>query len=379
MTGLRAGTHATTRTVSAPRVLFLGSGYAGHRTRFENLRAHTEDDPRIRPDYRLVSGWREGGRIERLPFASRAAKGRIRATVEAAAFLRVPRPDVIWTAALTAVRPWAAGHAGPLRRPLILDEDCAIEARDMWAEVYWNRSPHRGLKRRAQDWLDQRLLNQATFWTPWSEWAARSLRSAGVPDERIVVLPPGVDLDEWRPPPCGRTPPAGPVRLLFVGGDFARKGGRILCDVLREQAPGRFELEVVTREDVPAMPGVRVHRTEANSPLLRALYRDADLFVLPSLAECFGIATVEAMASGLPVIAGNTGAGPEIVGDDSGWTIPPTHHDLAASLDAVWDRRAYLPSIGARARARAVSRFDGAANDARVIELLLRADGVPGR
>ncbi|MDQ3699668.1 MAG: hypothetical protein M3442_01970, partial [Chloroflexota bacterium] len=44
----------------APRVLFLGSGYAGHKTRYLNLQAHSRHDPRIRPTFRCVTGWEEG-------------------------------------------------------------------------------------------------------------------------------------------------------------------------------------------------------------------------------------------------------------------------------------------------------------------------------
>jgi hypothetical protein len=56
----RAGSAARHRHVqgAAPRVLFLGLNYAGHRTRFANLQAHTTDDPRIRPSYRCVTGWK---------------------------------------------------------------------------------------------------------------------------------------------------------------------------------------------------------------------------------------------------------------------------------------------------------------------------------
>ena len=68
----------------------------------------------------------------------------------------------------------------------------------------------------------------------------------------------------------------------------------------------------------------RVHRAEANSPLLRQLYADADLFVMPTRAEAFGIVTVEAMASGLPVIVGDVGGGRSIVDHGkTGWLIPP--------------------------------------------------------
>lgn len=356
-----------------PHVLFLGSGYAGHRTRFSNLVEHSQHDGRINPSYRLVSGWRDDGVIERAGFVPRSMRGRIRAATEASNLLRVPRPDVVWTAALTAIRPWIPWYSGPMRRPLIIDRDCTSEARDAWSYVYWNRPPHRGTRRRVHEWLDKALADRVTFWTPWSQWAADSLLAAGIPEERVRVLPPGVDLTHWRAPEGGRPAPRERVRLLFVGGDFTRKGGEMLLDVLEAWGECGFELDIVTREAVRERPGVRVHRAEPNSPLLRCLYERADAFIMPSVAECFGIATVEAMASGLPVIVGDTGAGPEIVGPEAGWVIQPTREGIAEALRGAWALREDLPAMGAAARNRAETRFDGVANDRAVVDLVLEA------
>ena len=72
----------------------------------------------------------------------------------------------------------------------------------------------------------------------------------GVPAEKIHVISPGVDLAQWpRVTPderlaasAGRLP-----RLLFVGGDFERKGGRLLLDCFERALAGRCELDIVTQ------------------------------------------------------------------------------------------------------------------------------------
>ena len=131
-----------------PRVLFLGSLYAGHRTRFANLRAHVEADPRIEASFRGVSGWIDGGAIERLPLLPAAAKGRLRALREASAFATLPRPDAVWSAVSSALLPFAWAQLGPLRRPLVLDLDETLELRERYAEPYYRRAPRRGLRAR---------------------------------------------------------------------------------------------------------------------------------------------------------------------------------------------------------------------------------------
>jgi glycosyltransferase involved in cell wall biosynthesis len=137
---------------------------------------------------------------------------------------------------------------------------------------------------------------------------------------------------------------------------------------------GRCELDIVTREEVAATPGVRVHRAEANSPELRALFARSELFVLPSLVEFFGIAAVEALASGLPAIVSEVGAGAEIVDHgETGWVVAPTVEEIASALLAALDSRERLPAMGRRAREVAEQRFDGTANDRAVVDAILDA------
>jgi len=358
-----------TRRNQRPRVLFLGSTYAGWKTRQLNIEAHTRLDGRIDPIYRQVSGWHDGGLIERLP-APRGFRGRARAVIEARSFASIPRPDVIWTSCGELVVPYLWAQAGPLKRPVVLETDWSLEQQESMAPLYFNRAPRRGPRRKLSELSERALFAQVSLFTPISNWAADGLRRAGVEDRRIRVLHPGVDLSLWKPRP--RRVHEGPLKLLFVGGDFARKGGHILLQVMRERFARDCVLDVVTREDVPETPGVTVHRCEPNSPDLVRLYQEADLFVMPTRAECFGHVSVEAMASGLPVIVGDVGGARDIVDHgETGWLVRPEAGALADALATALANRYILPEMGARARRVAEERFDGVRNDQVLVELIL--------
>lgn len=358
-------------TARIPRALFVGIDYVGQRTRFESLIEHASSDPRIAPEFRWVTGWRVGGRIERLPFIPDHVKGRLRAVAQARAIARLPRPDVIWTSVAEVAIPHLWSQVGPLRRPMVLDLDGTVEQIEAMAPQYFGRAPRRGMRLRVATLLQRAMWSRTAMFAPWSKWAADGLRQRGIDGSRIRILPPGVDLDAWRP--VDRTRPEGHrPRLLFVGGDWKRKGGDNLLDVFRAEFARQCTLDVVTRDTVPAAPGVTVHRLEANSPGLRELYRQADLFVLPTTAECFGIASVEAMASGLPVIMGDVGGARDIVEDGrSGWLIAPTREGLRTALARALARPDLLVAMGRHGRQVAERRFDGRANDANVIDLLV--------
>jgi len=293
--------------------------------------------------------------------------------LSAGAMGKLPRPDVTWTAAGEVTLPWSWSQAGPLRRPLIRDLDATFDQMEATAELYWKRRPRKGVRLAASRAVERGVWRNATMFTPWSRWAADGLRAAGIPDERICVLPPGIELDYWRTAP--RTAPRDrPIRLLFVGGDFERKGGPLLVDAVRASEAGTFELDIVTRDPAAADDSrIRVHRAEPEDALLQRLYRDADAFVLPTRAECFGIAAVEALAAGLPVVMGDVGGAADIVDDGRcGWRIAPTREGVEGGLAKLIAAREQLPALGAEAEAKARRSFDARDTCARLLDLIVR-------
>jgi glycosyltransferase involved in cell wall biosynthesis len=356
--------------IGRPRAHFVGVTYAGWATRQQNLERHVVDDGRLDAAFHHVSGWREGGIVERLPIP-RSARGKLRSTLEARAFAAIPRPDVVWTSGRELLLPYLAAFTGPLSRPLVVELDWTVSQQEEMAPWYFDRPPRTG---RSLAWALRRqhaIFSRVALFTPMSRWAADGLRAVGVAEDRIRVLHPGLDLDRWTFTPRTRRGDV-PLRLLFVGGDFVRKGGDLLLEAIAGPFAGRAVADVVTRDPVAPTPGVTVHRCEPNSRALIELYANADLFVLPTRADCFGHAVVEAMASGLPAIVGDVGGVADIVDHGStGWRVSPSHSSFRAALREALTGRSRLPEMGVQARHVAERRFDGRRNDRLLVDAML--------
>ena len=194
-----------------------------------------------------------------------------------------------------------------------------------------------------------------------------------VPDRRLWRSvrqdqrdPPGIDLERWR---FARDAPArqGPIRLLFVGGDFRRKGGETLLRAFRNRLMHDSELDIVTRDpvDTAGVANVRVHHgLGPNVPELIDLYARADVFVFPTLADMLPLAIMEALAAGLPVVATTVGYLAEQVQDGvTGYLVAPGDEQALAdaTLRLIHDP-ALRRTMGAAARRFAEQRFNSAVN-----------------
>ncbi len=164
---------------------------------------------------------------------------------------------------------------------------------------------------------------------PRTRWCAESLvRDYGVDRRKIVISPAGLDLSHWRSDPMREENPV--PRILFVGNDFARKGGGFLLDLFTRRLSDFASLCIVSRD--PALRGRRFptgvewigDAAGRNPEKLIAAYRQSDLFVFPTLKEHMGMVLTEAAAMGLPIIARDVGGVSEIVRDgENGLLMPP--------------------------------------------------------
>ncbi|HET6965951.1 MAG TPA: glycosyltransferase family 4 protein [Acidimicrobiales bacterium] len=225
--------------------------------------------------------------------------------------------------------------------------------------------------------LYRAVLSEAVAVVAWSEWAKRSLvADYGLDPDRVSVHPPGAPLDRFQARP---RPKSDRVRILFVGGDFVRKGGPELLRAF-EALPAHCRLDVVTTGEVEGTDRVHVHRgLGPDDPALVRLFEEADIFALPTRADTWGLAVAEAMAAGLPVVTTAVGAVPELVTDGvQGLVVPPG--DAAALTGALLrlvDDEALRARLGAAGRQRAVESLDGRANMGRIVDLVVEAGRRP--
>jgi glycosyltransferase involved in cell wall biosynthesis len=353
--------------MSALRIGFVMEQVLGHVSHYQTLRRVIDDVAEVDPRWVEVT-YAGDGLLERLPRIPRGVSGTARGYLQVRDGLRGRRHDALF---FHTQKP-AVFHWDLMARiPTVLSLDVTPIQYDALGE-YYDHTPDGGSPAaRFKHWLNVRTFALSKAIVVWSSWNKTSLvQDYGVPAEKVHVISPGVDLRVWHAPARERS---GLPRVLFVGGDFARKGGPLLLNWFRQFGRDRCELDLVTRADITPEAGVRVHRNvTGNSAESRRLFAEADVFVLPSLGECFGIASVEAMASGLPVITTRVGGSADIVADgDTGWLIEPNaQRDLGEALERLISDGALRRDMGCRGRARAERLFDGVTNAHRVLETI---------
>jgi N-acetyl-alpha-D-glucosaminyl L-malate synthase BshA len=155
-----------------------------------------------------------------------------------------------------------------------------------------------------------------------------TVRDFTVPEDRIDVIPNFVDARMWRPDrePCHRSKlaPDGEKIVMHVSNYRPVKRALDVVDVfakIRESVPARLVLV----GDGPDRPRAVAHATDlglrehvlfmGRHAAPEELLSCADLFLLPSESESFGLAALEAMACGAPVVTSNAGGLPEVVDD----------------------------------------------------------------
>ena len=193
---------------------------------------------------------------------------------------------------------------------------------------------------------------------------ARQLVSEGVEEERVHVIPPGVNSALFSGPFEDPFPSIGRPRVVFVGRLAPQKGVRTLVEAARlirtlgaqvllvGDGPQRATLEREVRrlgvDDEVHFFGFAPHER------VPAVLSHADLLVLPSLYEELGTILLEAMWMGVPIVASRTGGIPGIIDDGvNGLLVPPGDSEaLARAIDRVLSSPDLARRLGEAARAK---------------------------
>ncbi|MBK8988838.1 MAG: glycosyltransferase family 4 protein [Chloroflexi bacterium] len=352
------------------RAAFVMEQHIGHRAYYENLRRFIDQSSSVEVSWIPIT-YQHAGILASLPLLPDHLVGTLSGRSEVRQALKNATYDV---ALFNTQVPAAIAGSIVRRKPYVLCTDITPLQYDEMSEQYGHRADDGGLLSRYKHWANVNLFRNAAKVLPWSSWAKASLMADyGVASEQIVVIPPGVDLDVWKP---GTAVPDGPLQILFVGGDLYRKGGDVLLQAFRLLPEGCANLHLVTRTSLPPERGVAVYNTmQPNSPELMALYQSAHLFVLPTKAEAFGIALVEACAVGLPVIATAVGGVTDIVveGENGFLTAADDVHALADHLQQLAANPGLRQQLGWASRRRAEELFDARQNAARVAQIVVES------
>lgn len=352
---------------------FLMEQTLGHIPFSQNLRKSFDHNPSVHVNWIKVE-FPKHSRLEKLPIIRN--NWSLRGSLKARRLLKAQnkltgRPDLYFfhTQVISLLSSgWLRG-----RVPVIISLDATPINYDQVGLAYNHQQGH-PLFEKFKFWLNRRAFHKATYLVTWSEWTRQSLiKDYGVAPDKVEVIPPGTNLEFWqnRVNPEANTS-RGKLALLFVGGDFERKGGKLIYEVFQKSLSDRYDLHLITKEKVTPGNGIFVYNNIApNSPAIQELFSKASVFVLPTEGDCLPIAITEAMAAGLPIVSTRVGAINEAVVDgENGFLIEPKDSEaLTLALNRLASEPELRMKMGKNSREKAEKYFDAAKNGQRLLEI----------
>jgi glycosyltransferase involved in cell wall biosynthesis len=205
-----------------------------------------------------------------------------------------------------------------------------------------------------------------------------SFERARFPSGKLAVVHHGVNLDQQFRPVDRSERTQGPLRILYVGQLHYRKGLRYLRDAMDALDDLNIQCRLVGPDF--GLSGLS-HRPVSDrfikigakkGAALADEYLKADVFVLPSMEEGFGLVVLEAMLAGLPVvITSAVGAKDHLTDGVEGWVVPPGNsHALAERIRWMANHPSDRLAMGEAAARRAKAAGGWSASAQRLIEVL---------
>lgn len=204
----------------------------------------------------------------------------------------------------------------------------------------------------------------------------------GTPGEKITVIPNGVNLEEFKHDPYRRTEirerygiSDSDVVLLFVGHDFERKGLEYAIKALPEVS-NNVKLLVVGKGNPEAFQKLArklgvIDKTIFTGfvPEIKHYYDTSDIFVFPTYTEGFSLTMLEAVASGLPVLATNVSGSDELIIDGyNGFFIERDPKNIAEKINILVNDENLRKQMCKNAR-RSAERYSWDATAERTLEV----------
>lgn len=210
-----------------------------------------------------------------------------------------------------------------------------------------------------------------------SNWSKRALMQQGVAEEKILVVPVAYEVHGT---PSPRVKTTGPLKVLWLGTVNLRKGIQYLIGAAKLLSDRNIEFHIagpidISDEAMKTAPASMKFMGRVNRADSDQLYRQADLFVLPTVSDGFAITQVEAMARGLPVIT-TPNCGDVVTHNQDGLIVPAFSADAFAEAIARLDEdRDALLAFSARAIEK--SRNFSPVHHAQLIENRMIEAGMP--
>jgi len=200
-------------------------------------------------------------------------------------------------------------------------------------------------------------IQDTHYFIAGSDFVRRSLLYSNIDKNQISVVPYGVDIEKFNYIPKKEI--ETPLKLLFVGQVVYRKGIHHLLNVISQFSSEEVELFLIGGYNVSS-PLYQQYKDINNIHFLGFITRDvlaeyfqnADVFVLPSLAEGFALVSLEALACGLPVICTeNSGCNDAITDFENGFVIK-AGDNVALKEKIQWfvDNKDVLPEMSENSR-----------------------------
>lgn len=218
--------------------------------------------------------------------------------------------------------------------------------------------------------VHRRVLRACKRILPMTDAMAKCLcNDYGLTPERIHRIPSLFDVEYFDPEEIAES---AELRLLFVGGDVARKGGDLLYSAFRDRLSGNCRLTMVTNSDFPPCQGLTLLKgIRYGTPEHRRIMTEHDIFVLPTREDAGPQAIGEAAAAGLAVFTTQAALGaPHVILDGITGVIAANQEDCIRCLEETIANRSLIYGMRNRALAHMRREFSSEAIVAAITEAM---------